>query len=105
MPGLNGVDFVRMVRRSSSAMQFMPMIMLTGHSDVRRLNEARDCGINEFLGKPVTASAILSRLEAVILKPRPFVRSSTFFGPDRRRRKGGAYRGPLRRSSDQAAFV
>lgn len=100
MPGLSGVELVRKIRAMEGPEQFMPLIMLTGHSDVRRLNEARDAGVNEFLGKPVTAMAILRRLDAVIMKPRPFVSSPDFFGPDRRRRADIGYRGPMRRVSD-----
>ncbi len=100
MPRMSGVEFVRTVRAMPGQEQFLPMIMLTGHSDLKRLNEARDAGINEFLGKPVTAMAILRRLDAVIMKPRPYVSSPDFFGPDRRRRRDPAYRGALRRTGD-----
>ncbi len=100
MPGISGVELVRKIRSLEGPEQFTPMIMLTGHSDVKRLNEARDAGVNEFLGKPVTAMAILRRLDAVIMKPRQFVSSTDFFGPDRRRRESIEYRGPMRRASD-----
>ena len=61
---------------------------------------ARDAGTNEFLVKPVSINAMMSRLVAVIEKPRPYVRTSVYFGPCRRRR-GDEYNG-LERRADAA---
>lgn len=102
MPVMNGLDFLAAVRGLTTADRFMPMIMLTGHSDLKRILAARDRGVNEFLGKPVTAKSILTRLETVILQPRPFVQAPSYFGPDRRRRTISDYAGPWRRSNDGA---
>jgi len=100
MPVMNGVDFVRAVRRGSGERRFLPVIMLTGHSARHHICAARDAGVSEFLGKPVSARSILQRLEAVILRPRPFVVSASYIGPDRRRRIPENYAGPFRRASD-----
>lgn len=105
MPVMNGLDFIEGVRHLKSDRRFMPIIMLTGHSDVPRLTAARDRGVTEFLGKPVSARTILKRLESVILRPRPFVQSHSYFGPDRRRRTLPDYAGPFRRDSDSQALV
>jgi DNA-binding response OmpR family regulator len=103
MPVMNGLDFISVIRSVDSAVRYMPLIMLTGHSDLNHINAARDRGVTEFLCKPVTARAILARLNAVIMEPRPFMNSPTYFGPDRRRKRTTAYNGPLRRSSDMSA--
>lgn len=100
MPVLNGLDFITCVRTKTGNDRFSPIIMLTGHSDRRHLEDARDRGVTEFLSKPVTAVNILKRLEAIILRPRPYVVADTYFGPDRRRRLSREYFGPLRRSTD-----
>lgn len=100
MPVMNGLKFLEAVRALEDPVCFTPIIMLTGHSDLKRLTAARDLGVNEFLSKPVTASSILKRLEAVILRPRPFVRLDGYFGPDRRRGARAGFRGPWRRASD-----
>lgn len=105
MPVLNGLDFVSRVRALPGMERFMPLIMLTGYSDLPRLSAARDRGVNEFLRKPVSARDILSRLEAVILYPRQFITSDRYFGPDRRRHRVGAYDGPRRRTSDAVASL
>ena len=71
--------------------------MLTGYTEQRRVTAARDSGVSEFLSKPFTVTGLLKRIEALIHSPRPFVRSETYFGPDRRRRDDPNYRGPDRR--------
>jgi CheY-like chemotaxis protein len=101
MQPLDGLDFVRKLRNAPESPNPMaPVIMITGHSTQRRVTEARDVGVNEFLSKPVTARGVLERLARVVENPRPFVRSADYFGPDRRRRADPAYRGPRRRASD-----
>ena len=71
MPVMNGLAFLTAVRSMESEHRYLPIIMLTGHSDLKRITAARDLGVNEFLGKPVTAKSILSRLSTVITPPRP----------------------------------
>lgn len=101
MQPLDGVAFTRLVRnRPDSANPYLPIIMMTGHSEKHRVYEARDAGVTEFVVKPVTAKAIFDRIQAVILRPRAFVRADTYFGPDRRRTNPVAYNGPRRRRSD-----
>lgn len=99
MPGCCGVDVIRQVRARKDGKQYLPLIMLTGHSDLRHLVEARDAGVTEFLCKPVTARTIVERLLAVIHRPRPFIRSEGYFGPDRRRGHREAFGGAERRSA------
>ena len=100
MTGMTGLEFTEKIRcASDSPNPFVPIIMLTGHTSIERVNAARDAGVNEFLAKPVSSKAILSRLIAVIEHPRPFVRTKIYFGPCRRRRKEGAH-GPERRASE-----
>lgn len=102
MPKMNGLDFISGVRSLDSDLKMAPVIMLTGHSDSTRLRAARDRGVTEFLAKPVAARTILSRLQAVITHPRPFILTRTYFGPDRRRRVDPDYNGPRQRATDRA---
>ena len=100
MMPLDGVDFTRLVRNSpDSPDPFLPIIMMTGHSDRTRVGEARDAGVTEFIVKPITAKAVLDRIQAVILRQRTFVKANDFFGPDRRR-KATTQAGPRRRATD-----
>jgi two-component system, chemotaxis family, chemotaxis protein CheY len=102
MQPLDGIDFVRLLRNSpDSPNQMAPVIMITGHSTQRRVNEARDAGVNEFLAKPLTARGVIERISQIVEHPRPFVRTQDYFGPDRRRRAAPGYTGPWRRSTDK----
>ena len=101
MQPLDGIDFVRLLRNSADSPNPMaPVIMITGHSTHKRVNEARDVGVTEFLSKPVTAKGVLERIGRVVDSPRPFVRTNTYFGPDRRRKADPNYSGPYRRATD-----
>ena len=104
MEPVDGVAFTRHVRNSpDSRNPYLPVIMMTGHSARSRVYEARDAGVTEFVVKPVNARTLLDRVMAVIYRPRPFVRTASYFGPDRRRRADPAFAGPYRRASDREA--
>ncbi len=101
MDPLDGVEFTRLLRNApDSSNPYLPVVMITGHSERSRVMQARDCGVNEFVVKPLTARALLGRLDSVIMRPRPFIRCKTYFGPDRRRNADTDYAGPFRRHSD-----
>lgn len=97
---IDGVEFTRLVRNSpDSANPYLPILMMTGHSEKARVTEARDAGVTEFVVKPFTAKAIFDRIQAIIIRPRPFVKTEHYFGPDRRR-STTPYKGPMRRADD-----
>ena len=71
MPVLNGPEFVRIVRSPGVfPAPDLPIIMLTAHGEARRLVEAVQLGVNDFLCKPVSAKALRDRLAAVVVNPR-----------------------------------
>lgn len=100
MSDMEGLEFISAVRALDTAARQLPIIMLTGHSDLTHLNAARDRGVTEFLTKPVTARTILTRLQAVIYQPRPFVDTPAYVGPDRRRHRLAGDDAPKRRRTD-----
>lgn len=102
MRPMDGISFTRKVRNDpQSPNPYVPVILMTGFSEKRRVLQARDAGVTEFLVKPFNARDLYKRLVQVIERPRQFVRAPDFFGPDRRRKKNeGKYTGPFRRDSD-----
>jgi two-component system chemotaxis response regulator CheY len=98
MPVLDGLAFARMIRQpDDNASPFTPIIMLTAHSERTRVTAARDVGVTEFMVKPVSAMGLHRRIVNIIANPRRFIRTKTYFGPDRRRNSAPSYVGPERR--------
>ncbi|MCA3247593.1 MAG: response regulator [Azospirillum sp.] len=96
---VNGLTLVRKIRTEpDSPNHFLPIIMVTGYTERERVMRARDVGVTEFLAKPVSAQTLAQRIEELIERPRPYVRTREYFGPCRRRKKGGIYIGPERRA-------
>ena len=88
MQPIDGIEFVKMVRMADdSPNSFLPVIMLSGYSDTNRILIARDAGINEFVVKPISVKTLYNRIQNVIERPRQFVRTKSYFGPDRRRKE------------------
>ncbi len=102
MQPLDGISLTRLIRNDSkSPNPYVPVILMTGFSEKRRVVQARDAGVTEFLVKPFNARDLYRRIAQIIERPRQFVRSQDFFGPDRRRTRQTEYQGPLRREEDQ----
>lgn len=103
MKGMSGLELVQFIRKDQqSPNPLLPVIMLTGHTSVERVQQARDAGVNEVIVKPVSPRTLMSRLVAVVDRPRPFVRTSTYVGPCRRRRLDNKHEGPERRYEDRS---
>ena len=98
MEPLDGLDFVRLVRTAKDSRNpYVPIIMLSGHTEFRRVEEARDAGVNEFLAKPCSVELVRNRILSIFPHPRPFIRTKMFFGPCRRRKDYGPPRGKVDR--------
>jgi CheY-like chemotaxis protein len=111
MPHMGGLELTRSIRRAAVTPDRrvpnpeVPVIIVTAHRSQREVEEARKAGVNEFVIKPFTPAALLSRIEMVLTRPRPFIVSEVYIGPDRRRRVELSYSGPLRRMSDPDEVV
>lgn len=89
MPGTDGFELVRWLRRSSlDPNAFCPVIMTAAHLRHSRATEARDCGASFVIVKPFSAIALLERIVWVSRDQRPFLEVGEYFGPDRRFRDG-----------------
>ena len=100
MQPMDGLEFTHRLRASGSPSPMIPVIMLSGFTEMKRINEARDFGVTEFLAKPISPKKLYDRIAEIITNPRQYVKTATFFGPDRRRRVDEGYVEPLRRDSD-----
>ena len=101
MTPCDGIALSHKIRNETkSPNQYVPIILMTGFSEKKRVFNARDAGITEFLVKPFNTRDLYKRLHQIIERPRQFVRCEEFFGPDRRRKSTKAHSGPMRRQED-----
>ena len=99
MEPLDGIEFIKMIRNNdTSPNRYVPIIMLTAHSEPSAIEHARDAGVHEFMAKPVSATKLNAKIKRIIEHPRSFIRTEDYFGPDRRRQDPN-YRGPERRQA------
>lgn len=102
MEPMNGIELTKEIRTNQlSPNRMVPIILVTGYSAITRVAQARDAGVTEFIVKPFSANDLAKRLAYVINKPRDFIDSDRYFGPDRRRRQAPDYKGPFRREDDK----
>jgi two-component system, chemotaxis family, chemotaxis protein CheY len=101
MQPMDGLEFTSGVRAyKDSPNHQVPIIMISGHTAVKKVQAARDAGVTEFVVKPITTGNLLARIMDVADRPRPFMRCSSYVGPDRRRRNAENFTGPWRREDD-----
>lgn len=85
MPGIDGFELIRWLRRSGlEPNAFVPVILTAAHIRRPRVTEARDCGASFIITKPFSAATLLERIVWVARDGRPFLEVGDYFGPDRR---------------------
>ena len=88
LPGLDGFELLRQVRRRSA----VPIIMLTARTDKADRIAGLDAGADDYLPKPFDPEELTARIRAVLRRS----------GPNRRARRAGNPRGQRRRSCRRA---
>jgi CheY-like chemotaxis protein len=97
---VNGLMLVRMIRRPDGiGHPNVPIVMITAHAEPERVAEALGAGVDDFLVKPVQPEKLLRCLTVLLERPRDFVKSKDYAGPDRRRRQTEIH--PGRRLEDR----
>lgn len=87
LEGMDGVAFTRKLRSSEDCPnRLVPIIMMSALPDTKRIAQARDAGVTEFLRKPFAANHLLTRLTSIDANPRGFIEAVSYTGPDRRRK-------------------
>lgn len=85
MPEIDGYDLVSWLR--ASAMEpnsFVPILMVSGHTQLSNVTKARDCGASFIVARPLTPTILLDRILWLARDSRPFVQAQSYLGPDRR---------------------
>lgn len=86
MRPLGGVELSRRIRNNETKVNpFISIIIVSDKPERGEVMGARDAGVTEYLAKPLSAKILDMRIRALIENPRPYIKSNSFFGPDRRR--------------------
>lgn len=64
MPGRNGLDLCRELRREAG--ELLPIVMVTGMDDVESVEEAYRAGATDFISKPISWTLIAHRVRYVL---------------------------------------
>ncbi len=87
MEPVNGLELIEKIRAGEAEVdRFLPIIMISSHTEAHEVFRARDAGTTEFLATPLSAHLLFNRLKSLIENSPPFVDADKYFGPDRRRR-------------------
>lgn len=65
MPGMNGIEFIKEVRKLPSY-RFMPILFLTTESQQSKKAEAKAAGASGWIVKPATADELLNTIKLVM---------------------------------------
>lgn len=99
----DALDLVRRIRSSElTPNRAVSMFMLTNRGAQRDVEAARLAGVDGYLRKPISGLALQRRVKKIVMRPQPFIATSTYTGPCRRRRQDPIYQGPWRRLDDAA---
>lgn len=72
MQPVNGLDFVRKIRgQGFSEYRLLPILMVTTHADIDRIQMAREAGITGYLAKPISGKLLGDRILAALKRARP----------------------------------
>lgn len=101
LPRLDGFQLCRAIRQDDDqALRFVPVIILTSHTQSQNVQHARDVGATAVLAKPISPALLHERLQWVAADSRPFVKAPDFLGPERRFRESGPPANGGRRHDD-----
>ncbi|XBQ16116.1 MAG: hypothetical protein ABL308_14330 [Oceanicaulis sp.] len=95
-----GPDLIRALRLSDRNRR-APAVIVTGRSGLFDIERVRDSGADALALRPVAPKTLAERLAEIAARPRRFVETARFSGPDRRADR--PMRGDFKRGADVAA--
>ena len=98
-PAGSGPDLVRALRRGDRP-QRTPSLVITSRRALIDVEQVRDAGADAMALRPVSPAGLAERLTEITERPRPFVTTARFAGPDRRATR--PMRGDFKRDRDVA---
>lgn len=105
LTGINGFDLTKKIRLEENPHRYIPIVILSSHTQQGNVERARDCGANMVIAKPLSPRSLYSRLVWAAENERAFIESPTYCGPDRRFKIEGFPGGVGRRAEDNVEDV
>ena len=94
---IDGLELIRKIRQDDKTPdRYLPVILLTGHTERRVVAGARDAGVHHVLAKPISIQQFYTAVCWLVSHPVPFIQCDRYYGPDRRR-KDRPFQGEERR--------
>lgn len=101
LPDMGGADLINWIRREQKdPLRFVPILVLSGYTQLRLLSATRDAGANLLLKKPVSPQAIFDRISWLGRTPRAYIETGSYVGPDRRFKEAAPPDGQYKRETD-----
>ena len=106
LPPHNALQVTRAIRRKEDNQnRTMPILVMTADARESTIKLVRDAGANMVITKPMSPANLYDRLAWIALKPRQFIDTATYFGPDRRFKIEGYPNGVGRRKEDKPVEI
>jgi CheY-like chemotaxis protein len=103
MPASELLSFIR--RNANRALRFVPVIVLSGYTQLKMISSARDAGAHLVVRKPISPQVLFDRLMWVATVDRAFVEAANYAGPDRRFHAVEPPDGQFKRESDEPVKI
>jgi CheY-like chemotaxis protein len=85
LPDMDTGVLIAWIRRQvSNPLRFVPIIVLSGYTQLRMISTVRDSGAHSVVRKPVAPQTLFDRICWAANFSRPFIESTRYVGPDRR---------------------
>lgn len=106
LPPHGGLALTTTIRRNADNQnRTMPILIMSRDPNETTIKNARDAGANMVIAKPMSPASLYDRMSWIAFKPRQFVETATYFGPDRRFKEEGYPTGVGRRRGDKIVAV
>ncbi len=66
MPGMDGLEATRQIRKLSGAVSAIPIIALTANSSAEDIENCRSAGMNDFARKPIDREMLLAKISKFV---------------------------------------
>jgi AmiR/NasT family two-component response regulator len=98
-----GPGLIRALRRGRTPARNAPALLLSDRRGVLEIEDARDAGISAMAVRPIPTQAFIDRLGEITARPRRFIETERFAGPDRRAVRPAGDQPDYKRGADVTA--